>query len=242
MTKINDIGNLMYLHLDEIEPGDATDVNSSSIAAAARLLNAKGGRNWVPTIVKEIARDRYQVIGNSFVFAVAVEANLKRVWCIVADDLSDTEEIAKVLAREKEAVPKINLSEASRDEIKMGIEYIIRTNKLMKTLKVPSAISRIEEAPDRLYWQTLDPIANLKCGITKGKKLDSLKEVFYLSPKPKIEEENPIDTKTIETIKAMSLAELKIEAKKGSIPGTSKMKKADLVKALINERHRSYTG
>ncbi len=48
------------------------------------------------------------------------------------------------------------------------------------------ATNRIDDAP-RKQWKTLEPIAQLKCGITKGKKLDALKEVFYLASETELE-------------------------------------------------------
>jgi hypothetical protein len=219
------VGKLMYLYLDEIEPGEGTDSPEFLIKASAHLLNQKGGRNWIPVIVKETGKDKYQVIGNSFVYAVAEEAGLERAWCIIADDSSETAEVVKVLAGED--IPKINLSKASRDDIRSGLEYLIeQPGSILKTVKLAVATNRIDEAP-RQYWKTLDPIINLKCGITKGKKLDALKEIFYLTPQPM---SDTIADAGI--LKTMSTADLKAMAKKRGIAGISKMKKDDLVEAL----------
>jgi hypothetical protein len=81
-------------------------------------------------------------------------------------------------------MPKINLSKASRDEIMAALRYLIeQPGSVLKTVKLAVATNRIDEAP-RQYWKNFDPITNLKCGITKGKKLDALKQVFYLTPQP----------------------------------------------------------
>ncbi|MBD1853779.1 Rho termination factor N-terminal domain-containing protein [Cyanobacteria bacterium FACHB-502] len=225
MSNLNYVGTLMYLYLDEIEPGEGTDAPEFLIKASAHLLNQKGGRNWIPVIVKETGKDKYQVIGNSFVYAVAEEAGLERAWCIIADDSSETAEVVKVLAGED--IPKINLSKASRDDIRSGLEYLIeQPGSILKTVKLAVATNRIDEAP-RQYWKTLDPIINLKCGITKGKKLDALKEIFYLTPQPM-----PDTIADAGILKTMSTADLKAMAKKRGIAGISKMKKDDLVEAL----------
>jgi hypothetical protein len=225
MSSLSDIGNLMHLYLDEIDPGEGTDAPEFLIKASAHLLNQKGGRNWIPVIVKETGEDKYEVISNSFIYAVAQEAGLDRVWCIIADDSEDTVEVTKVLAGEK--IPKINLSKASRDEIMAALQYLIeQPGSVLKTVKLAVATNRIDEAP-RKYWNDFKPITNLKCGITKGKKLDALKQVFYLTPQPM---PDPITDPTI--LKMMSTVELKNEAKKRGIPGFSKMKKDDLVEAL----------
>ncbi|MBD2027308.1 Rho termination factor N-terminal domain-containing protein [Leptolyngbya sp. FACHB-711] len=225
MSNLNYVGTLMYLYLDEIEPGEGSDSSEFLIKASAHLLNQKGGRNWIPVIVKETGKDKYQVIGNSFVYAVAEEAGLERIWCIIADDSSETAEVVKVLAGED--IPKINLSKASRDDIRSGLEYLIeQPGSILKTVKLAVATNRIDEAP-RQYWKTLDPIINLKCGITKGKKLDALKEIFYLTPQPM-----PDTIADAGILKTMSTADLKAMAKKRGIAGISKMKKDDLVEAL----------
>src|SRR6476469_10363233 len=108
MSQLSNIGNLMHLYLEEIEPVQGTNVSGFLIKAAAKSLNASKGRNWVPLIVKETSEDKYEVIGNSFIYAVAEQAGLEKVWCIIADSSEETEESTKILAGEK--VPKINLS------------------------------------------------------------------------------------------------------------------------------------
>ncbi|MBD1866189.1 Rho termination factor N-terminal domain-containing protein [Oculatella sp. FACHB-28] len=225
MSSLSDIGNLMHLYLDEIDPDVGTDAPEFLIKATAHLLNQNGKRNWIPVIVKEIDEDKYKVVGNSFIYAVAEEAGLDRVWCIIADDSDETTEITKVLAGEE--IPKINLSKASRDEIMAALQYLIeQPGSLLKTVKLPLATNRIDEAP-RQYWKTFDPITSLKCGITKGKKLDALKQVFYLTPQPM-----PDTITDIAILKTMTTADLKKIAKKRGIAGLSKMKKDDLIEAL----------
>ena len=162
---------------------------------------------------------------NSFIYAVVTEAGLERVWCIIADDSDETFEITKVLAQEE--VPKINLSKASRDEIKAALEYLIeQPGSALKAVKLAIATNRIDEAP-RQYWKTLNPIANLRCGITFGKKLDALKQVFYLTPQP-----IPDVITDSSILKTMSTADLKTMAKKRGITGISKMKKNNLIEVL----------
>jgi hypothetical protein len=225
MSSLSDIGNLMHLYLDEIDPGEGTNAPEFLIKASAHLLNQKGGRNWIPVIVKETGKDKYEVIGNSFIYAIVEEAGLERVWCIIADSSDDTFEVTKVLAGEK--IPKINLSKASRDEIMAALEYLVeQPGSVLKAVKPAIATNRIDEAP-RQYWKTLDPILNLKCGITKGQKLDALNQVFYLTPQPM-----PDTITETGILKTMTTDDLKAIAKKRGITGITKMKKDDLVKAL----------
>ncbi|MCF4966983.1 Rho termination factor N-terminal domain-containing protein [Nostoc sp. CMAA1605] len=225
MNSLSNIGNLMLLYLDEIDPGEGTKAPDFLIKASAHLLNQKGGRNWIPVIVKETGKDKYQVIANSFIYAIAEAAGLERVWCIISDGSDETVEVTKILAGEE--MPKINLSKASRDEIMSALEYLVKQpGSVLTGVKPAIATNRIDEAP-RQYWKTLEPIVNLKCGITKGKKLDALNQVFYLTPQPM-----PDTTHETSILKTMSTAELKAIAKKRGIAGISKMKKDDLVAVL----------
>lgn len=238
MSNLSDIGNLMHVYLDDISPGERTDSPEFLIKASARLLKEKGDRNWIPLLVKETGKDKYEVIANSFIYAVAKEAGLDRVWCIIADDSDDTAEVTQVLAQEK--IPKINLCTASRDEIVAALQYLIeQPGSALKSVKIAVAANRIDEAP-RQSWQKLDQIIALKCGITKGAKLEALKQVFYLKPQPVSEKETKADVaKTTPkeasngaSFKTMTITDLKKLAKEKGITGASKMKKDALIAAL----------
>ena len=227
MSNLNNIGNLMHLYMDEIEPGYPTDASDFLIQATATTLSATDGRNWIPVIVREIGEDRYQAIGNAFVYAVAEEAGLERVWCIIADDDDKTAESAKILARE--SLPKINLSSATRDEIKNALQYLIeQPGSPLKSVKLSIALNKLEAAP-RQYWKTFDPISKLKCGITKGKKLKMLEDVFYLTPQPMPEKAQESDDLDLESL---TVTELKKIAKERGCSGYSKKKKTELIELL----------
>ncbi len=222
MSSLNDQGNLMYLYIDEIEPGDETNVPEFLISATAKLLNETGGRNWIPVIVKEVGEDQYQVIGNSFIFAVAEAAGLEKVWCIIADESEETEKISKILSGEK--TPQINLSTATRNEIKAALQYLIeKPDSKLKGVKLPVATNRIDEAP-RQYWKDFKPITKLGCGITTA-KVNVLKEIFYLTPQPMPEPEKVnLSTATKDEIEAA----LKYLIEKPN----SQFKQLDLAKAI----------
>lgn len=225
--KLDSIGNLMYLHMKEITPGESVDTPDFLIKSTAKALNELGGRNWIPVIVKETGEDEYQVIGNSFIYAVAEEASLEKIWCIIADDSQDTAKITQILAGE--ITPKLNLSHATRDEIKAALEYLIeKPGSTLKGVKLAVATNRIDEAP-RKYWKNLDPIINLKCGITKA-KLKDLQQVFYLTPEPL-----PEIIKDPTILKTLSVTELKNLAKKRNIPGYTKKTKNALVELLSSD-------
>ncbi|WP_322697874.1 Rho termination factor N-terminal domain-containing protein [Nostoc sp. DedSLP03] len=215
--------------MHEISPGKGTDAPEFCIKAAGRVLMESGGRNWVPVIVKEIEQDQYEVIGNSFVYAIALELGLERLWCIVADSSETTFELTRILTGE--LIPKVNLSTASRDEIQAALQYLIeKPNSELKGVKVAIATNRIDEAP-RKSWGNLEPITKLKCGITKGGKLDALKEVFYLSPQSELEVVTP-KVAIHDNLNALTLTQLKDMAKKLGVSGYSKKQKKELVELL----------
>lgn len=225
MSNFSDIGNLMHLYLDDIDPGEGTDAPLFLVIAAAKKLNECGERNWVPLIVKEIGQDQYQVIGNTFIYAVAEVAGLEKVWCIIADNSEETEKLTQILSGE--TIPKINLSTATTEEIKQALQYLIEQPATpLKGVKLATATSRIDAAP-RQYWNSLDPVTKLKCGITKGKKLKALETVFYLTPQPMPE---IIQDPTI--LKDLTTTELKAIAKQRQLTGYSKLKKQELIELL----------
>ncbi|MEN9228047.1 MAG: hypothetical protein Q6L50_08475 [Gloeomargarita sp. GMQP_bins_120] len=174
------IGKLMYLYVDELEPGESPEVPAFVTRGAANLLGKLGGRNWLPIVVSILGKDRYQVIGNAFTYEVAKAAGLERVWCVVADNQPETALLAQVLAREK--LPKMNLCRASWDEIRAGLEYLIGEKRLTG-VQLDVATQKIADAPGRKYWTTFEPIAKLKCRVKKS-EIAAFGEVFYLDPEP----------------------------------------------------------
>ena len=221
MSNLSKIGKLIHLYRDEIELVEGIDAPEFIISSTAKFLDETGGRNWVPVIVKEVGEDKYEVIGNSFIYVVAEAAGLEKVWCIIADEREDTEKISKILSGEK--IPKINLSTATRDEIKSALQYLIeKPDSQLKGVKLPVATNRIDESP-RQYWKDFRPITKLGCGITTA-KVNALKEVFYLIPQPMLKPEKVnLSTATEDDIKAA----LKYLIEKPN----SKLKQVELAKA-----------
>ena len=184
MSKYDDIGKLMHLPLADIEPGEPCSESEFIITAAAEAVLQASGHNWIPVIVKETGDYQYQVVSNSFIYAVAHQAELERVWCIIIEPESKNIEQAKILA--KEAIPKVDLSTASRDTILAALRYLVaEPGSVLKGLDVIVAANRISAA-NRETWSNFNPITSLKCAISRGKKLDALAKVFYLSPPPQL--------------------------------------------------------
>ena len=220
---LSDIGNLMCLPFDEIEPGPLTEAHEFLIQEASNLLRLSQ-RNWIPIIVKETGIDQYEVVANSFVYEAIAEAGLEEAWCILVDDSIDTALVSSVLAHD--TLPRINLSKASRKQISAALDYLIKQpGTLLKGVSVATASTRIDSAP-RKYWKTLQPITKLKCKLTKS-KLKELEKVFYLEPEPL--PEVITDRALLETF---TVSELKKMATKRGIERSSKLKKAEIVNAL----------
>ncbi len=236
MSSFSDVGNLMYLYRDTIEPDEAIEAPSFLIQAAAKTLVEAGGRNWVPVIVKEVSEDRYQVIGNSFIYAVTEAAGLEKIWCIIADDSPATTTLTKILARE--SIPKINLATATREEIRDGLQYLIgKSDQSLKGVTLSVATNRITEAP-RHTWKNFDPIIKLKCGITKA-KLDTLRQIFYLPPPTltrdaeNLASDSPSPSPSTSTsLESLTLKELKAIAKIKGIRSYSSLPKKELIERL----------
>lgn len=184
MTDFDNVGQLMCLPLDSILPTDHYSAPSEYIvAAAAEALLKTGGHNWIPLIVKAAEEDyTYQAVTNHFVYVVAAHAGLEELWCLVIKSNSSDIDQARILAGE--VIPKVNLTTASRETIKSVLKYLSsQPGSLLKTVDVTIAASKIA-AEDRSTWQDFTPITKLKCGITKGKKLDALATAFYVTPPP----------------------------------------------------------
>lgn len=177
MSNYDNIGELMHLQLDNIDSEVGFTESEFILEAAVEAVKNSKGRNWVPLIVQQTG-NRYQLISNQFVYAVMNRANLEKVWCIVIDPEAKNIEQSKILSRE--TIPKVNLSTASRMTIEAGLKYLLdKPASVLKGLDVIKATNRIEGA-DRKSWKDFTPITKLTCGITKGKKLDALAEVFYI--------------------------------------------------------------
>lgn len=222
---LSDIGNLLCLPIDEVEPGPLTEAHEYLIQEASNQLRVSQ-RNWMPIIVKETGVDQYEVVANAFVYEAVSEAGLEKVWCILVDDSEDTAVVSQTLAHD--AAPRISLSTASKKQISAALDYLIKQpGTLLKGVKVDKATRKLVDAP-RKYWDTLNPITKLGCGISKT-KVKELNKVFYLEPEPW---PDVIKDKTL--LNTFNMADLKKMAKKRGMKGYSGYKKAELVNALAD--------
>ena len=55
-TDLLNIGKLIHLYIDEIEPGDGIDAPEFLISVTAKFLNKTDGKNWISVIVKEVGK------------------------------------------------------------------------------------------------------------------------------------------------------------------------------------------
>lgn len=233
MNSITKAIQLMYLWIHEISVPEPTNAPQFLVDVVAETLSQHGGKNWIPVIVKEVGSGEYEVIANAFVYAAAEAAGLEKVWCIIVDQIEGAEYVTKVLSGD--IVPKLNLSTASHEQIQAALEYVAeKPNSALKGIKLLIAANRIFDSP-RQNWKSLDEVTKLKCGITKGKKLDALKEVFYLSlPTKQTSTATSANTTNASTpsLESMSLTDLKALAKNKKLKGYSKKTKSELVELL----------
>ena len=179
MSNSENIGKLMHLNLSKIESAEPCSESEFIIAGAAEAVLQAGNRNWIPIIVKETGDYQYQVVSNHFVYAVAQQAKLDLVWCIVIDPKPSNIEQAKILARE--ANPQVNLSTASKDTIIAVLKYLVKEHN-WKNVKPVETANKIVDS-NREHWSDFTPLTKLQCGLTKA-RLDFIAKVFSISPPP----------------------------------------------------------
>jgi len=179
MSNSENIGKLMHLKLSKIESAEPCSESEFIIAGAAEAVLQAGNRNWIPIIVKETGDYQYQVVSNHFVYAVAQQAKLDLVWCIVIDPKPSNIEQAKILARE--ANPQVNLSTASKDTIIAVLKYLVKEHNWKNVKPVETANKIVDFNRDQ--WSDFTPLTKLQCGLTKA-RLDFVAKVFSISPPP----------------------------------------------------------
>jgi hypothetical protein len=187
MSIFDGIGTIREFYLDQLEYSNTINEPDFLVNAAAQVLKKYGGKNWVPIIIKNIGNigeDKYEVIGNSFVYTVAKAAKLEKILCIVIESTNEAEEISKILS--KEILPKINLSIANKDEIKATFKYLkSQSNSPLSKItasSIESIANRIVNS-NRQYWTNLTPLGNLGTNLIK-ENLEFISTVFYLTPIP----------------------------------------------------------
>ncbi|MEH2008913.1 hypothetical protein [Nostoc sp.] len=97
------------------------------------------------------------------------------------------------------------MNTASRNTILAALRYLIsEPSSALKGVDPIVATNRIAES-NRKTWSNFNPIITLKCGITKGKKLDALAKVFFISSLPA---SPPLPPPEIVSIKSASRDEI----------------------------------
>jgi hypothetical protein len=176
-----EIGTLLPIRLEEIEPLISTKAHEFLITESAKAINEAKGHNWIPVIVKQTGIESFQAIANIFILLAAQKAGIDEVWCIVADDSATTQKSSQLLSQE--LTPKVDLATATRDEIKLALDYLInRSVNPLAGVRLATALDKIDGVSRQSWKESLKEVVALKCGITTGKKFDIFKEVFYITP------------------------------------------------------------
>ena len=221
-----EVGSLIHLYLEEIAISEPSDVSDFIINGAAQAIRDAGERNWIPVIVKQLDVEEYEAIANIHILAAADLAGLKKVWCVIADDSERTQKSAQILAQE--LTPQINLATATKEEIKAALIYLKGLPKSpLSGIQIDDATRKISNAP-RQYWkENLIDVTKLKCRITRGRKLDTFKTVFFTTPSPL-----PDVITDLELLEIFTVGELKKMAKKRGFKGYSKFGRSKMLKLL----------
>ena len=179
MGNFNDIGQLKELPMDSISvKNKANNILEYSILATASEIEKIGNYNPVPVIVTSIGSYKYEVVSNHLTYYACKHLGFEKIYCIVVENDNKIKRLCLIL--NSELSPKINLTTASREEISSSLRYVKEQFKLSK-FDIQKATIRITDSPLRKYWESLDEILNLKCGITI-KNLQFFHNVYELHP------------------------------------------------------------
>jgi hypothetical protein len=181
MSEFSDLGRLVNLPLESITPAEG--FSAPSFLGCRSRSSAKGNRRsqlgavcWWPRLATTSTRPLATILSTQLL----ERPGWRGSGVSLSTQLRSRLEQAQILARE--VVPKVNLTEAPRETILAALRYLAeQPGTPLKGVDVTIAAARIAEA-DRSWWQDLTPITKLGCKITRGKKLEALKEVFFLAP------------------------------------------------------------
>lgn len=87
---LSDVGSLMHIYDHEItssfKASEGHDASEEEIERVAKQVRKDGkGHNWVPVLVRETGEDKYEVVGNHFVYDVMKKANVEKMWTIIVE-------------------------------------------------------------------------------------------------------------------------------------------------------------
>lgn len=88
MLEPSDIGTLKQIYTDEMSVKNPKKFNEAKLNEAAELIK-KAGSNYDAVVIKETGPDRYEVIGNAFVYEAAKRAGIERINTIIGNDKAE---------------------------------------------------------------------------------------------------------------------------------------------------------
>lgn len=88
MLESSDMGTLKNAYMDEIGIKNPKKFNEAKLNEAAELIK-KAGWNYDAVVIKETGPDRYEVIGNAFVYEAAKRAGLERINTMIGNDKAE---------------------------------------------------------------------------------------------------------------------------------------------------------
>lgn len=88
MLEYSDVGTLKQIYQDEMSIKNPKKFNEAKLNEAAELIK-KAGWNYDAVVLKETGPDRYEVIGNAFVYEAAKRAGLERINTVIGNDKAE---------------------------------------------------------------------------------------------------------------------------------------------------------
>lgn len=119
MLEKTDTGTLKRFYLDEISVTNPKKFNEAKLNEAAELIK-KAGVNYDAVVVKETGRDRYEVIGNAFIYEAAKRAGIDRINTIVGNEKAE-----KSLKANRDDEPDTLITGPKKDKVSKtyGMEF-----------------------------------------------------------------------------------------------------------------------
>ena len=88
MLEKTDVGTQKFIYTDEISIKNPKKFNEAKLNEAAELIK-KEGWNYDAVVIKETGANRYEVIGNAFVYEAAKRAGIERINTVIGNDKAE---------------------------------------------------------------------------------------------------------------------------------------------------------
>ena len=155
MLEKTDTGTLKRFYVDEMSVPNPKKFNEAKLNEAAELIK-KAGLNYDAVVVKQVGADRYEVIGNAFIYEAAKRAGIERINTIVGNEKAekslkanrDDEPDTLITGPEKDKVSKtynMEYTDAGPQKYTYLYEINVKPTQQVNQKKVADAAKRFKE-------------------------------------------------------------------------------------------------